>query len=87
MECGSSNLIGPQNLIGNGTIRRCDFDGMSMALLEEVYLCEAFFDVSLCSRYHLGSQFTSCFLKDVRPSAPALCLPRCHHSPLHDDNG
>lgn len=46
VECGSSNLIGPQNLIGNGTIRRCDFDGMSMALLEEVYLCEAFFDVS-----------------------------------------
>lgn len=36
----------PQNLVGNDTIRRCDFDGMGMALLEEEYLCEAFFDVS-----------------------------------------
>ena len=34
MEHGSLNLIGPNNLLGNGTIRGYDFDGMGVALLE-----------------------------------------------------
>ena len=34
--CDSLNVIGPHNLTKNGTIRRCGFVGVSMALLEEV---------------------------------------------------
>ena len=30
------NIIGPQKTIGNGTIRRCGFFGIGLALLEEV---------------------------------------------------
>ena len=36
---GTLNVIGPHNLIGYGTIRRCGFVGVGMALLEEVCHC------------------------------------------------
>ena len=34
--CVSLNAIGSYKLIKSGIIRRCGFDGMGMALLEEV---------------------------------------------------
>ena len=37
--CGSWNAIGPPNLTGSGTIRRCGFVGVGVALLEEVCHC------------------------------------------------
>ena len=36
MECGSLNVIGPHNLIGSGTIRRCDLVGGSVLLWGQV---------------------------------------------------
>ena len=36
--CGSWNMIGPHNLTGSGTIRRCGFVGVGVAL-EEVCHC------------------------------------------------
>lgn len=39
VEYDSLNVIGPHNLIGSVTIRRCGFVGVGMALLEEVYYC------------------------------------------------
>ena len=38
-ECGSLNVTGPHILIGSGTIRRCGFVDVGMALLEEVCHC------------------------------------------------
>ena len=35
LECGSLNVVGPCNLKGSVTLRRCDFVGVGMALLEE----------------------------------------------------
>ena len=37
--CGSLNVIDPHNLIGSDTIKRCDFVGVGVALLKEVYHC------------------------------------------------
>lgn len=39
VEFGSLNVIGPHKLIGTGSIRRCDFIQVGMALLEEVCHC------------------------------------------------
>lgn len=38
-DCGTLSGIGPQKLIGNGTIRRCYFVGAGMVLLEELCHC------------------------------------------------
>ena len=38
-ECGSLNIIDKHKLIGNGTIKRCDFAGIGMTLLEELHHC------------------------------------------------
>ena len=38
-KCGSLKEIGPHNHIGSGTVRRYDFDGVDMTLLEEVCHC------------------------------------------------
>ena len=38
-RCGSLNVIGSHKLIGSGTISRCGFVGVSVALLEEVCHC------------------------------------------------
>lgn len=38
-ECGGLNAVGPQNLVGSGTVRRCGFAGMGIAWLEEVCHC------------------------------------------------
>ena len=46
MCCGSLNVVDSHNLIGSGTIRRCDFVGTGMTLLEEVCHCGAGFEVS-----------------------------------------
>ena len=35
----SLNVIGPYNLIGSGTIRRCMLGGVGMDLLEELCYC------------------------------------------------
>lgn len=37
--CGSLNVVGPQKLLGSGTIRKCGFVGEGM-VLEEVSHCE-----------------------------------------------
>ena len=34
--CGSLNVIDPHNLIASGSIRKCGFVGVGMALLEKV---------------------------------------------------
>lgn len=39
------NIIGPQKTIGNGTIRRCGFFGINLALLEEVSHCGMDFEI------------------------------------------
>lgn len=33
MKCGNLNVIGPHNVIGSDTIRRCNFVRVGMALL------------------------------------------------------
>ena len=44
--CGGLNVIGPYKHIGSGTIKKCGFDGVSMALLEEVCHCQADLEAS-----------------------------------------
>lgn len=45
-QFGTLDDTGPHDLIGRGAIRRCGFTKVSMALLEEVCLVGAGFEVS-----------------------------------------
>ena len=56
---GRMNVTGPHKLIGSGTIRRCGFLGVGVALLEEVYAVGTGFEVYYIS-YIPVSQFCSC---------------------------
>ena len=43
MECCNLNTIHPHNHIGNGTIRKFDFVGVGMALLEKAVGFEVYY--------------------------------------------
>ena len=80
--CGGLNAIGPQKLTGRGTIRKCGFVGVCIALLEQVCHCKGVSEVSCaqaipCDTVHfllLEDQDV-----DVSAPSPTPCLPTCCH--------
>ena len=51
VRCGVLNVIGPHNLMGSGTIGRCGFIAMGIALLEEACLYGSGLWGFLCIEY------------------------------------
>ena len=82
--CGSLSVIGPHNLIGSGTIRRCGFVGVGMALLEEVCDCEGGLWCFLCSEQ--PSELvdfllsTKCRILNSFSSTISACMLPCSQS-------
>ena len=68
-ECGSLNVIDKLRFIGNGTIKRCDFAGIGMTLLEELYHCGGGLFGLIYFKSCLVSQFTSCCLHNGAKSS------------------
>ena len=78
-HCGGLNRKGPYKLIdlnawspGSGTIRRCDFVGVGLALVEEVCHCGVGFEVSNAQPRRSGSLS---FLCGLSAPSPGPCLP------------
>ena len=46
-----SCITGPHNLIGSGTIRKCDFVGVGIVLLEKLCQCESRLLDIVCSSF------------------------------------
>ena len=58
MYCASLNVIGSHKSIGSGTIRKCGFVGVGMALLQKCVTVGAGFGIS----YAEDTESTSCCL-------------------------
>jgi hypothetical protein len=76
---------------GSGTIRRCGFVGVGVALLEEVCHCGMGFEVSYAQAI-LSVVYSLLLLPsdqdvDLSAPSPAPCLPTCCHASHPDNNG